>query len=207
MSEAKNLLILGFGGHARSVADVALTLGFQQLMFIDENAVNNEQFLGFPVQRNCDPVLPADWLCMPASGDNRCRDLQTHAALIAGWALAILIAPSATVGVGAKVSPGCFVGHHAHIGAMAQIGMGCVINTGAVVEHECVVGDYVHISVNATVAGRAHIGNFVWIGAGATVIDKVGIAAESTIGAGGVVISSLTRSGTYVGVPVRRINA
>lgn len=207
MSGTKNLLILGFGGHARSVADVALALGFQQLMFIDENAVNNEQFLGFPVQRSCDPVLPSDWLCMPASGNNHHRDLQTHAALMAGWALAILIAPSATVGVGAKVSPGCFVGHHAHIGAMAQIGMGCVINTGAVVEHECVIGDYVHISVNATVAGRAHIGNFVWIGAGATVIDKVGIAAESTIGAGGVVISSLIRSGTYVGVPVRRMNA
>ena len=46
-----SLALLGFGGHARSVADVALTAGFDRLLFVDENVQRGESFLGFPVQR------------------------------------------------------------------------------------------------------------------------------------------------------------
>jgi UDP-N-acetylbacillosamine N-acetyltransferase len=44
MSPDTGLLILGFGGHARSVADVAIASGITQLCFIDANAKPNESF-------------------------------------------------------------------------------------------------------------------------------------------------------------------
>lgn len=207
MNHASGLVILGFGGHARSVADVAIAAGVPSLLFVDVNAQEGENFLGFPVVRAYTKAMPKDWLCMPAAGDNRRRKLQIDTALAAGWPLATLVSPCATIGAGATVAAGCFIAHHAHIGPMARIGTGCLINTGAIVEHECIVGNYTHVSVNATLAGRSRLGDFVFLGAGATVIDGISVTDSVMIGAGGVVIDSITHPGTYVGVPVKLIAA
>lgn len=203
--EKEGLLILGFGGHARSVADVALSAGFRSLLFVEPNAQEGEHFVGHPVQRELPHRLPEGWSCFPAAGDNHRRQMQVTTIQSAGWPLATVISPSATIGAGAFVSPGTFVGHHAHIGPMARAGLASIVNTGAIIEHECVIGDYVHVSVHATTAGRSRLGDYVFLGAGATVIDGVSIASHVTVGAGGVVIASIDSPGTYVGVPVRRI--
>lgn len=206
MNKSKGLVILGFGGHARSVADVALSAGFNSLLFIDENAKEGENFLGFKLQREYCGALPDGWECMPASGNNPRRQEQVQFVWSVGWPLASVVSTRATIGAGAEISPGCFVGHHAHIGPMAKVGVGCIINTGAVVEHECIVGDYSHVSVNATLAGRSRLGKFVFLGAGATVIDGISTTDYVTIGAGGCVIEPIDTSGIYVGVPTQKIN-
>jgi sugar O-acyltransferase (sialic acid O-acetyltransferase NeuD family) len=205
MHSCRGLLILGFGGHARSVADVALAAGYEALLFIDENAREGENFLGHPVQRTWPARLPEDWVCLPAAGDNRKRQRQLAALQEAGWPLATLIAPTATIGAGATVAPACFIAHHAHVGPLARIGLGTILNTGAIVEHDCQVGEFSHVSVNAAVAGRSRIGKFVFIGAGATVIDDVTVGDDIMIGAGGLVIASIGKAGTYVGAPARWI--
>jgi UDP-N-acetylbacillosamine N-acetyltransferase len=205
VSTPAGLLILGCGGHARSVADVALAAGVGTLLFVDPNARPGEQCLGFPVLREFNEVLPQDWACMPAIGDNHRRQQQLVDIGRAGWLLATLIAPTATIGVGSRIGAGSFIAHHAHIGPMASVGMAAIINTGGVVEHESVIGDYTHVSVNSTVAGRSSLGKFVFLGTGATVIDGVAVGDGITIGAGAVVIAAISEPGTYVGVPARRI--
>lgn len=205
MQAPKGLLILGFGGHARSVADVALAAGFSSLLFVDPKAHEGEHFLGHPVQCSFSGVLPQGWSCLPAAGDNRLRRVQIAAIKAAGWELATLIAPTATIGAGATVAPGCLVAHHAHVGPAASIGVGTIINTAGVIEHECCIGDYVHVSVNSTVAGRSRLGDSVFLGTGATVIDNITVGANITIGAGGVVVRSINEPGTYIGVPARMV--
>lgn len=205
MHSSGGLVIFGFGGHARSIADVALAAGYEKLLFIDENARNGEHFLGHPVQRERPATISSAWSCIPAAGDNRRREAQLAVIREAGWPIATLVAPTATIGAGSSVAAGCFIAHHAHVGPMVRIGTGVILNTGAVVEHDCIVGEFTHISVNSTVAGRSHIGRLVFVGAGATVIDGVAIGDEITIGAGGVVVKPLYEPGIYVGVPARRI--
>ncbi len=206
MNKTNGLIILGFGGHARSVADVALSIGFNSLLFIDENAKEGETFLGFKVLRDFPFNIPDNWLFMPAAGDNKRRQKQLELIRSAQKPIATIVSKSATIGVGAKLSAGCFVAHHAHIGTMASVGDGCIVNTGAIVEHECVVGDFTHLSINSTLAGRSSLGNLVLLGAGAIVIDGISITDQVTIGAGGVVVKSLYRPGIYVGVPVKLNN-
>ena len=196
MSGDRGLLILGFGGHARSVADVALACGFRELQFVDQNARDGESFLGFPVLKHHEKTLPDGWSAFPAAGDNGRRSLQYAEMLALGWQVASLIAPSASIGVGSRISAGTFVGHHAHVGPMATVGNGCIINTGAVIEHECVVGDYVHVSVNATLAGRSRLGMLSMLGAGACVIDGIDVADGVIIGAGAIVLRSIRGPGT-----------
>jgi sugar O-acyltransferase (sialic acid O-acetyltransferase NeuD family) len=199
----EGLVVLGFGGHARSVAAVALSLGVRSLLFIDANARDGETFAGFPARRELEGMVPAGWAAMPAAGDNRLRQAQIDHAETHGWPLAKVIAKDATLDVDAEIGPGSFIGHHAHVGPSTKIGKGCIVNTGAIVDHEAAVGDYSHISVNSVVAGRSRVGRLVFLGSGATMIDGIEIADDITVGAGAVVVESLRSPGTYVGCPAR----
>ncbi|CAD2251687.1 UDP-N-acetylbacillosamine N-acetyltransferase [Stutzerimonas stutzeri] len=197
---AQRLVILGFGGHARSVADVALVCGYSSLLFVDSNARDGEHFMGHPVVAELD-VIARTWDVFPGAGDNATRKQQCREIARSGVVPVTLISPLASVGVGSTIGVGCFVGHHAHIGPMAKVEEGCIINTGAIIEHESEVGAYAHVSVNATIAGRSALGSLSMLGAGATIIDRVKVGDGITIGAGAVVHRSISAPGTYVGVP------
>ena len=197
------LLIRGCGGHARSVADIALAAGVSQLLFIDPNARPGESLYGFEARKEWTGPLPAGWAVFSASGDGDTRRGHLAEFRQARLPIATLIAPNATLGVSCRIGVGTLVARSAHVGPDAVIGEGCIINTGAIIEHESTIGDYTHISVNATVAGRSRIGGSCMLGAGATVIDGVTVCDAVMIGAGGVVHRSITVPGTYAGVPAR----
>lgn len=197
------LLIFGFGGHARSVADVALSMGVTCLRFIDPAARTGESFLGHPVQATWDGPVPEGWQVFCAAGDNRRRRACLEQILSVGWSVATLVAPSASLGLGCVIEEGCFIGQQAHVGPMAHIGQGCIINSGAIVEHESVVGAWSHVAVNATVAGRSRLGLNTFVGAGATVIDSVTLADDIQLGAGAVAVCDIEQPGVYLGVPAR----
>ena len=199
------LLVIGFGGHARSVADVALAAGIRELAFVDANARDGETFQGFPVRKEWPDELPQGWAVFSASGNGGVREQHIRLARERSYPVATLVAPNATLGCGSRIAEGCFVGRSAHVGPMATVGTGCIVNTGAIVEHECSIGDYTHVSVNTTIAGRCEVGAFCMIGAGATVIDGVSICDRVTVGAGAVVVRTIGVEGVYAGVPARRI--
>lgn len=196
------LVFIGFGGHARSVADVALAIGFKKIAFIDSNARPEETFLGFPVSSK----YPQDLnLCFPGAGDNYRREQQTIEAIQKNWPLATIVSQKAAQGHGSIIEEGTFVGNFAHIGPMVTVGKACIINTGAIVEHDCTIGAFSHISVNTTIAGKVSIGRHVFVGAGATVRDGVSITDDVIIGAGACVVNDLTCAGVYTGVPAKLV--
>src|ERR1700687_3017271 len=201
---ARGLLILGLGGDARSVGDVALDLGIEALAFVATNVRSGEEFAGFPVRSTIPEVLQDGWTVFPAAGGNAERQSQVEEICALALPLDQLVSKRAYVGAGATVLPGTFIAHHGHVGPMASIGRGVIINTAAVVDHESVVGDFSHIAVNATVAGRCRIGRRVFVGAGATVIDWLSIVDEGGIEAGAAVIDNIAEPGVYVGCPGRR---
>lgn len=197
-----SLLILGFGGHARSLADVAIAAGVSRLLFLEPLARAGEGFAGFQAVTSLPANLTGEWFAFPASGDNARREDQC---VDAPFPLTRLVSPDATVGLEAEIGEATFLARHAHVGPLTRIGRGVILNTGSITDHESVVGDFSHISVNATVAGRCRIGRRVMLGAGATVIDAVTVCDDVTIGAGAAVVADITEPGTYVGVPARRI--
>lgn len=202
VKDARRLVILGFGGHARSVSDVALALRADELMFVDPQAQPDESLSGYPVYSSMPVNMSGEWFAFPAAGDNYLRDRQCAESLLP---LATLIAPDASIGQDAIIGAGTFVGHQAHVGPLAKVGQGVILNSGSIVDHESIIGDFTHISVNATVAGRCRIGRHVFLGAGAVIIDGISVCDNVIIGAGATVISDISESGTYVGSPGRRL--
>jgi sugar O-acyltransferase (sialic acid O-acetyltransferase NeuD family) len=201
--------IIGCGGHARSVADVALANGVQALTFVDERARPDERIYGFPVITP--DMLPgfrdAPDAFIVGLGDNGARAAwyERLASLRAAPA-ATIVAADVHVGRDARIGAAVFVGCSAHIGPSARIGANVIINTRAIVEHESVVGAHSHVAVNAVMLGRTRIGERVLLGAGAVVLDGVCVTSDVTIGAGAVVASDIDAPGTYVGVPARRLS-
>ena len=120
--------------------------------------------------------------------------------------LTTLINPDAVSAEGVVLGAGTVVMAGAVINPGVRIGKGCIINTCSSVDHDCNVGDYVHIAVGSYLCGTVTVGNGTWVGAGATVSNNVAICSDCMIGAGAVVISDINKSGTFIGVPARRMN-
>ncbi|KTC68750.1 chloramphenicol acetyltransferase [Legionella birminghamensis] len=196
----KQLVILGFGGHARSVADIALSNDIDSLVFIDENAGENEYFLHYPVLKVYTGMVDA---CIPAAGDNHRRERQYHWAIRQQWPMSRVLSYLARQGVGSVVGAGTIAGHYSFVGPMAIVGKACIINNGAIIEHDCHVGNFCHISVNATLAGKVSLGDYVFVGAGAVVKDGITIGNNIIIGAGATVTRDLDIAGVYTGTPAR----
>ncbi|MCL2888282.1 MAG: NeuD/PglB/VioB family sugar acetyltransferase [Elusimicrobia bacterium] len=191
--KADKIILIGCGGHARSVADVLLFNNpAAEIIFVDANATNGEKILGFPVLKKI-PAGAANIHC--AAGDNEKRKTlwrQTNISVVSKDAY---ISPSA------KIGRGVFIGHRAHIGPLTEIGDGCIINTSSVIEHESKVGNFSHISVGTLICGRCKIGGNVFAGAGSVVKDGITVRSNVTVGAGASVVKNITKAGVYVGVP------
>ena len=201
MANRNAIIIFGCGGHSRSVTDVILLNDPEtSLLYIDDNAVENETLYGFPVVKDY-PV--GDSPCFIAIGDNGKR--MAKASELSQLSLVSVISIKANVGIKAKIDSGCFVANFCHIGPEATIGKGTILNTASIIEHEVHVGGYCHIGPNATVSGRCIIGNSVFVGVGATIKDYVTICSNVIIGAGATVVRDITEPGVYVGCPVRKI--
>jgi len=188
------LYILGCGGHARSVADVALfnNPGLK-IIFVDKNAKENEKIWGFNVIKG----LPEEAkiihlaICSNEMRENFCSEINPIN----------IISKTAHIGKNAKIKDGCFVAHKAYIGPDVKIGKSTIINTASVIEHEVEIGDFCHIAPNSTICGRSKIKNNVFVGAGAIIKDKVNICSNTIIGAGSVVVKNINENGVYVGIP------
>jgi sugar O-acyltransferase (sialic acid O-acetyltransferase NeuD family) len=202
MSDAptSRLIIVGGGGHARSVADVATRLGYELLAVIDpSNPVGWE----VPVIADLDKLdarmRRAAFTVAIGSNVVRGREFERLAEL--GLDLTSVTAKTATVG--GELADGSQVLEHAHVGPGAHVGRGVIVNTAAVVEHDAVIGDYVHVAPGARLLGGARIGNNALIGGGAVVLPFVSVGRGAVVGAGSVVIQDVPPDAVVSGVPAR----
>lgn len=202
------ILVLGAGGHAKVVADLARVLGLEVVGFLEESTERDGQpFFGSRVI-DWDRYLggPAPWAAARvalAVGDNLAR-ARLHGLLAGrGREVATLVHPSSVVSRSAELGAGTVVFATAVVNAEARVGPGAIINTGAIVEHDAVIGDFAHLSPNATLGGGARLGARAHVGLGAVVLPRVEIGDDARVGAGAVVRSTVAPGLTVIGVPAR----
>lgn len=80
------------------------------------------------------------------------------------------------------------------------------LNLSVTIGHDTTVGRYSTISPGVSVSGNVHIGENVFFGTRACTVERLDIVDHSIIGAGAVVSKSISESGTYVGVPAKKLN-
>ncbi|MCM1349077.1 MAG: acetyltransferase [Firmicutes bacterium] len=202
----KKILLIGGGGHARSVVQ---TMGAQNIA--GYVAIEPSQLpTGVPYLGDDNYVestfSPEEYKVHVAVGFNNGCSLSVRRSIIEAYGnfeAATLIAPSATVMPDAEIKEGTAIMAAAVVNC-ARIGKHCVVNTGAIVEHDCNIGNNVFIGPGAIICGEVTVGNDVFIGAGAVIRNGVSIADGVSIGMGAVVTRNITEPGIYVGNPIRK---
>lgn len=198
----KKLVIIGASGHGKVVADIAIKNGYNEIIFLDDDESIFECG-SYPIVGKSSEVgtIDADVIIGIGNAGVRKRIQES----IPDEKMATLIHPDAVVADDVVIGEGTVVMAGAVINPGARIGKGCIINTCSSVDHDCIVEDFVHVAVGSHLCGTVNVGAGTWIGAGATVSNNVFICPDCMIGAGAVIVNDIWESGTYVGVPAKRV--
>ncbi len=201
-----NLVIIGASGHGKVIADIAEKVGYTDISFLDDDPTvtlcGSHKVVG-----SCRSVLSfksSDFIV--AIGNAKVRRRIQSELIGMGLHVVSLVHPSAVIASDVKLGAGTAVMAGAVINPCVKIGQGCIVNTCASVDHDCSIGDYAHVSVGAHVAGTVTVGENTWVGAGAVISNNVEVAADCVIGAGAVVVRNIEETGTYIGVPARKMD-
>lgn len=176
----RKLLIVGAGGHGRSVAEAVLTAGFYEVAgFVDDAAPDLSQVRGYPVLGTTQDVsayrTQAD-VAIVALGNNALREALCRRLISAGFELATVVHPRAIVSPSAAIGLGSAIMAGAIVGTEARLGCGVIVNCGAVVDHDAQVRDYGHLGVNACMSGGSALGRSAWMQAGSALGYGVKVA-------------------------------
>ena len=191
MAITKPLLLIGCGGHARSLIElVESTSQWKICGLVGLPGEVGGRVLGYPIigtdsdlpnLRSYCPsaVLAVGQLPAPASRKILAGLLNKYA-----FDLPVLISPHAVVSSSAKIGCGTTVGHGAVVNAAADVGAHCILNTCSLIEHDVKIRDYCHISTGALVNGGVHLGSGSFIGSGAIIREGLRLPAHTIISSG-----------------------
>ncbi len=199
----EKIIILGKGGHARSLVDTIERQGLYEIAgYIVNNEENETEHGDYPIIGK-DKDLEEIYLSgiqniamgIGFLGRNAVRrKLYNHLKKI-GYNFPVICDTSAVISKKANIGEGTFIGKYAVVNSQAKIGKMCIINTGAVIEHDCQVGDFSHIAVAAVLCGNVDVGCETLVGANSTIIQGRSVGNGCIIGAGEVIRENILPKG------------
>ena len=193
-----HLNIIGTGGHAKVVFDIASQNNEIVEAFYDDNIqVDRIDFNGFNIK--CPISSLSNARAIIAIGNNKIRKSISLNENNINWET--LIHSSAIISENVKIEYGTLIVAGVILQTNTLIGRHCIINTNASIDHDCIINDFVHISPSVTLCGNVVIGEGTHVGAGATIIPNIVIGKWCVIGAGAVVTNDIPDYSLVVGVP------
>lgn len=202
----KPLILIGGGGHCKSVIEVAESAGYSILGVLDMPEEVGKEILSTKVIGTDDDipayvdkaefVITVGFIKNPAVRIKLFNKVKE-----AGGKLATLIASTAHVSQYATIGEGTVVMHQAFVNAGAQVGSNVILNTFTNIEHDAVIGDQCHISTGTMVNGDCKVGNNCFIGSQSVLSNGVAIGDDIIVGAGSLVRKSIKEKGIYSGNP------
>lgn len=216
MSNGKNILLLGAGGHCLSVFDSLMeTALYDKIGIIDKT------------NRQTDNINGCDYLKRYTIGDD--DDLlrlfsegYTHAFITVGsignteirkklycllkqigFHIPNIIDNTAVVSKNVKLGEGIYIGKNSVVNAFSEIGDCVILNTSCIIEHECKIGNFVHVAPGSILCGNVQIGEDTHIGAGSVVKQGIHIGLNTMIGMGSVVRKDVGSHAVAYGNPCK----
>ena len=190
----KSIVLIGGGGHCKSVIDVLEQEGqFKIEGIVDKSDLLGDSVLGYSfigVDNDMPKLAKKYKYALITVGQIKSPLLRIKLfdlAIKSGFTLPKIISPNAYVSKHASIGNGVVVMHNAVVNANASIGDNCIINTKALIEHDCLISKHCHISTNATINGGSRVESGCFVGSNATTKELVTISENSFINAGSLV--------------------
>ena len=188
----EKILLIGGGGHCKSVIDVIEQEGrFEIAGIIDKKELVGQDVLGYKILGSDDTLKDLHQHYNYAlitvgqieSPEIRIKLFEMLKAL--GYELPAIISPFAYVSKYAKIGEGTVIMHHALVNTNASVGQNCIINTKALIEHDAIIEEHCHISTGAVVNGGVHVKTSTFYGSNAT--SKEYVQVSGFVKAGSVI--------------------
>jgi sugar O-acyltransferase (sialic acid O-acetyltransferase NeuD family) len=190
----KKIVLIGGGGHCKSVIDVIeQEKQFEIHGIVDKPEKIGSYILGYEViaaDDNLQKLAKRFKYALVTVGQIKSPDLRIklfNLASKAGFSLPSIISPQAYVSKHSSLGKGVVVMHHAVVNANTSIGDNCIINSKALIEHDCEVAEHCHISTNATINGGSKVGPRSFVGSNVTTKESIIIEEKSFVKAGSIV--------------------
>lgn len=209
----KKILLIGGGGHCKSILDSILELNeYEEIGIIDKKEYIGSSIMGISVI-GCDDDLPTlfnssykyAFVTIGSIGNPFLRIKLFNLLSEIGFEIPCIVDSSAIVSKYSKIEQGVFIGKQCIVNAGTHIQKGSIINSGAVIEHDCRIGAFAHIAPGVVLGGDVTIGNNSHIGINVSVKQQVQIGSNSIIGMGSVVLKNIHDSILAYGNPCMEV--
>ena len=204
----KRLLLIGGGGHCRSILDSVISQKeFDEIGIIDSG---NATIFGISVV-GTDADLPSlfenGWnyafVSVGSIGETNTRRKLYSLIRSVGFNVPSIIDSSSIVSKTVDISDGVFIGKGAVVNCGTKLGCCSIVNSSSTIEHDCEIGDFAHIAPGSILCGQVSVGVDTHIGAGTVVRQCLFIGNRTIIGAGSVVVNSVPDGVMAYGNPCR----
>ena len=205
LDTSSNLLIIGCGGHSKVVTEIAETLGFASISYLD-NKFDSYSFRNKNVFKNINESY--DEYFFVAIGDNYVRKKLYESFLETNRSAKQcppLIHKSSYISPSVEVSSGTVIMPNVVINCDSKIGKGVIVNTSSVIEHDCYLDDFSSVAPGVNIGGNTKIGKSSAISIGSTVIHNIKIGSNSVVGASSLVLNDIPNQTLHYGTPAHYV--
>lgn len=176
----KQILLIGGGGHCKSVIDVIELEGKYKIAgIIDKKELIGQEVFGYKII-GCDgdlgELIDTYKYAIITVGQIKSNSLKVklfNKTKELGYILPVIISPLAYVSKYSRIDDGTVIMHQALVNANATIGKNCIINTKALIEHDSTVKDNCHISTGAIINGGVVVKENTFVGSNATTKEYI----------------------------------
>ncbi|WP_117168492.1 acetyltransferase [Paraliobacillus sediminis] len=210
----RKLLLIGGGGHCKSVLDSLYRLKkYDSIGIIDIKEHIGRTILETPVIGS-DEDLPSlyekgfkeAFITVGSVGDPTLRIKIANSLKKQGFTLPNIVDPTATVSPYSDLADGIFIGKQTIINAGTKIKTGVIINSAVTIEHDCNIGEFVHVAPGSVLAGEVLVGNYTHLGANSVFKQQVCVGSNTIIGMGSIVLKDISSNVIAYGNPCREVN-
>jgi sugar O-acyltransferase (sialic acid O-acetyltransferase NeuD family) len=208
MRSKEKIVLVGGGGHCRSVIDVIECEDrFDIAGIVDKEELLGESILGYKViatDLDLKKLISEYKNFMITIGQVKANIRRVELfSLVKGWGgiFPSIQSPKAYVSNRAFIDEGTVIMHRALVNVNASVGKNSIINTGAVIEHDSSIGDHCHIATGVYVNGDCQVQDHCFVGSKAVIIQGITLGNNSVVAAGAVIVSNVEPGSVYAGNP------
>ena len=202
----KELIIIGYSGHAYVMIDAALQLGYNFFGYtnLKENIKNpyNLNYLGDENDINFKFFKKKYQFCV-GIGDNKLRTKISEKIRLKNKTLANIFHPDSSIFKNTIFGNGVFIAKNVAINSFCEIHDDVIINTSATIDHECLILSGAHIAPGSVLLGNVKIGKKSFVGSNSVIKEGVNIGDNVIIGAGSVVLNDILDNSIVYGNPAK----
>lgn len=189
------LALFGYGGHAK---EVACQIGKEVTFFVDDKYSNN-------IAKPLSTFNPKEYMMIVAVADSKDR-AKVISKLPKETKYFTFIHPSVHIMDNSiEIGYGSFIGANSILTTNIKLGNHALLNRGNHIGHDSIAGDFFSMMPCAVIGGNVTLGDNVYLGSCSNIREKINVNSNVIIGMNAAIVKDINKSGTYVGVPAKKL--